>query len=377
MFLDRLKTGLARKHSGDGSPSPSSSPASPSAPEHRPWRSTSKEAHRSVLDLTPRDYDPATLLPRSIQVGGYAVRPLVSVQQVRDHLTLFGAFSALAAAAGADFHRVADHAAFEYERWAQTILPGRAGSSSPPSHSPVSPTAGSSSPLSPSAAPLATTELPPLDVLMCWHAHLLNPAQYAHDVEGTYAALHDVPFPLAEAAAAVRSGTLPALLAQTGAGNLRTMPSITGWTPPDVSAAVQRQARIVATVQQQGWFDPRFSASASGTAVFQRCIVRYHAWLDLMAAVDGHPFLPPTLDIEIAWRTHQLRGLRYRAETARLIGAPLDRDRGDEAGLKRAEKLWKTRFRHDYLGPGSQPRGAPVGGRGGAPLRQPARSHTL
>lgn len=111
---------------------------------------------------------------------------------------------------------------------------------------------------------------------MCWHAHLLNPAQYARDVEGTYAALHDVPFPLAEAAAAVRNHTLPTQLCQRWAENpLRTMPSISGWTPPDISAAVQRQARIVATVQEQGWFDPRFSASAEGTAVFQRCIVRY------------------------------------------------------------------------------------------------------
>lgn len=89
MFLDRLKTGLARKHSGDVSPSapsPSHSPSTLSPVDSRkkaptPSRSNSKDAHRSVLDLSPRDYDPATLLPSSIQVGAYAVRPLVSVAQ--------------------------------------------------------------------------------------------------------------------------------------------------------------------------------------------------------------------------------------------------------------------------------------------------------
>lgn len=408
---------------------------------------------------------------------------------MHDHLVLLAAFDDFARRSGPRFHRVADSAAFDYERWAQTVLParsrrwsdanshshchthahahtaahshththtaaqpGRAGTwphaSSNPSSVPcpppssldgkpvttavltaspvasplsLSPTGSPpESPLlsegaphhtyplsasartrsfgsagsaaasivssvassgslsvsrSPAPAPLTAAELPPLAVLMCWHAHLMNPGQFALDTDGTYASLHGLAFPLAEAAAAVRAGTLPDDLAFVySSDNLRAIPSISGWTPPDISAAVQRAARIVAAIRSHGWLAPELVDGDA--APFQRAIVRYHAWLDLMAAVDGHPFLAPTHDIQLVWHTHQLRGTRYRVETERLRGAPLDRADhfvvvADTDGLKRTAGLWRARFKHEYIE--SPRKGGGSSGGGGGTLPMPVR----
>lgn len=184
---------------------------------------------------------------------------------------------------------------------------------------------------------------------MCWHAHLLNPAQYAHDTDGLYAFLHNLPFPFAQTAAAIRAGnTLPTEVEHVplDGGALRPIPSISGWTPVDISAAVQRQARIVTGLFNEGWLNPSFVSGPEET--FQRAIVRYHAWLDLMAA--AHTWVAPTFDIEFVWHTHQLSGARYQKETQRILGRPLDMSgRIDEVSLKRAAGLWRQRFKHEYL----------------------------
>lgn len=40
--------------------------------------------------------------------------------------------------------------------------------------------------------------LPPLPVLMAWHAHILQPYKYIKELDGAYSALRDFPFPLRE-----------------------------------------------------------------------------------------------------------------------------------------------------------------------------------
>lgn len=44
--------------------------------------------------------------------------------------------------------------------------------------------------------------------------------------------------------------------------------------------------------------------------ILVRCIARYHAFLDLMSA--SGKFYVPTLDIDLAWHTHQLKCEAYR-----------------------------------------------------------------
>lgn len=197
---------------------------------------------------------------------------------------------------------------------------------------------------------LTAEELPPLSVLMCWHAHLLNPPQFAADTNrGTYAALKSVKFPLHAAAEAYRKHALPQRLPHIPeSGKLRVIPSISGWTVADISAAVQRQSKIIDSVSALGWFRTDFSHNI---APIQRAIVRYHAWLDLVAHVGNHAHLVPDIDIELVWRTHELKGERYRKETEKLFGEPFDEriSRMDTVGIKRTAHLWKERFNKEYL----------------------------
>lgn len=180
----------------------------------------------------------------------------------------------------------------------------------------------------------------------------MNPRQFATDTEGAYAALADLNFPLSAVAEAIKTGSLPGEVEHVPGDALRPVPSISGWMPPDISAAVQRQARIVAAAKEAGWLEMTFINGP--ITPFQRGIVRYHAWLDLMAAAGQK--LAPTVDIELVWRTHQLRGARFRLETQLILGRPMDQtDRGDELLLKMTAELWGKRFRgHEYVLAGRQ-----------------------
>lgn len=154
----------------------------------------------------------------------------------------------------------------------------------------------------------------------------------------------DVLFPLTDVAEAIRAKALPT--------ELEHVPeihgsSISGWRVPDLSAAVQRQARIVSVIRDLGWLDDAFVQGP--IAPVQRAIVRYHAWLDLFAATNAQR-LRPTMDIELVWRTHLLRGAAYRSETERLLGHPLDQnERGSDDLLRKTGTLWSKRFGRDYV----------------------------
>lgn len=95
------------------------------------------------------------------------------------------------------------------------------------------------------------------------------------------------------------------------------------------------------------------------------------AWLDLHSSVSGAHFLVPTLDIDLAWHTHQLHsGVleyvkspdiwgttgtagTYKADNLNVLGWFLGHD--DTAGegklgngLEMTEKLWKEKFGWGY-----------------------------
>ncbi|KAL7418422.1 hypothetical protein Q5752_006880 [Cryptotrichosporon argae] len=285
-----------------------------------------RRSHESVLDVPFDEYDPKTRLPLSMRVGDSTIGPLVSIQQVIDHLTILAAFAALRKSS-TDFARRVERAAYDYEAWAQTIVPRRRGA----------------------VGPLAADELPTLEVLMCWHAHMLNPRQYERDCESGYMFLRPLgAFPIRAAAEAIRRNALPLDL-EYYEDALRPTLSITGWTPPDVAAAVLRQARFVSDMGRIEWLADMWK----DVRPLQRGIVRYHAWLDLMAAHGCQHFLVPTLDLDLAWHTHQLLGPRYRTDTERLLGRFLDHnDSAGEGklfdGLKKTGALWKERFGYEY-----------------------------
>lgn len=88
-----------------------------------------------------------------------------------------------------------------------------------------------------------------------------------------------------------------------------------------------------------GWTDPDFFAEEEEMVVLQHCVARYHAYvivfhcifstkfvpsfLGLMAGAPGS-FFVPTLDIDLAWHTHQLKANYYHTDCKRIVGRYID-----------------------------------------------------
>ncbi|GJN86593.1 hypothetical protein PLIIFM63780_010174 [Purpureocillium lilacinum] len=249
--------------------------------------------------------------------------------------------------------------------------------------------------------------LPPLDVLMVWHAYLLNPASFEkYCKDNSLNWLQRVPFPWSQIHAAINSKdlsyTVPAKcrtwLAETlkfeidlfqylcDAGNtssavafllkkegsLKNMPNITstssldGLPPREQSFVgimqqastkrrqvwvlvdnVVRQESFVAKMHSQLWLR---SPALEGT--LQRAVERYEVFLELFAL---HPkqMLVPTLDIDLAWHTHQLSSARYRESTEERCGRFIDHDdklpkSSLTKGMDRTAELYRAHTGREY-----------------------------
>ncbi|TYJ57906.1 hypothetical protein B9479_001261 [Cryptococcus floricola] len=296
------------------------------------WKSKQKEQtqkHPSALDIPLGEYDPGTALPKSIFIGDQQTPPLVQVYEARDHLVLLSAFHQYRASSPDTYPARCLSAARAYAYWAQhTFSPQE---------------------------PLTPEQLPSLDILMAWHAHMLNPKTFDVDVNGVYASLQGLAFPLSLAARAIESETLPSHTDLT-ADQISQL-KVTRWSTEDISEAIQRQSKFVGNMHRTGWLDPSRWLD-HGTMELSLGIVLYHAWLDLAHSTSLKYFLVPRLDIDLAWHSHQLHGTGYKADTERLLGQFLNHD--DAAaedklgnGLKKTGELWKERFGYDYQPPGS------------------------
>ncbi|PVF99604.1 hypothetical protein CPB86DRAFT_813763 [Serendipita vermifera] len=120
----------------------------------------------------------------------------------------------------------------------------------------------------------------------------------------------------------------------------------------DLVGAVLRQGSFIEKMVNLGWTRPgRFDYSRD-SAPLVRCIARYHAFLDLMSHTPGL-FLVPTLDIDLAWHTHQLKGEQYRLDTQYCLQrTPNHEDNVESNSLSKAyditAKAWKARFGVPY-----------------------------
>jgi hypothetical protein len=90
-----------------------------------------------------------------------------------------------------------------------------------------------------------------------------------------------------------------------------------------------------------GWTDPSFFTSEEDGVALQHAIARYHAYvhpsrwsrpadlesdyrfLDLMSSSPAS-FFVPTLDIDLAWHTHQLTPKNYHADCKKYLGRYID-----------------------------------------------------
>ncbi|KAF9222788.1 hypothetical protein BS17DRAFT_755176 [Gyrodon lividus] len=93
----------------------------------------------------------------------------------------------------------------------------------------------------------------------------------------------------------------------------------------DLVGAVLRQASFVHKMAELGWSQPGFFSDEEDMVVLQHCAARYHAFLGLMADSPGS-FFVPTLDIDLAWHTHQLMAKQYHSDCKSLVGRYVDHD---------------------------------------------------
>lgn len=115
-----------------------------------------------------------------------------------------------------------------------------------------------------------------------------------------------------------------------------------------LSAAVERQSSFVEKMNNKLWVRSPFLA---GT--IRRAISRYSNFLKLCKLYPQTMFVP-TLDIDLAWHTHQCSAMPYYSDTQALAGHFLNHnDKLDKPilgdGMEKTTELYRARFGDDYL----------------------------
>ncbi|KIM24558.1 hypothetical protein M408DRAFT_27025, partial [Serendipita vermifera MAFF 305830] len=100
----------------------------------------------------------------------------------------------------------------------------------------------------------------------------------------------------------------------------------------DLVGAILRQGAFVEKMVHLGWTQPGRFDLHQNLAPLVRSIARYHAFLELMHYCPA-TFLVPTLDIDLAWHSHQLKGEAYRNDTLYYIGRTPDHEDSVESSV--------------------------------------------
>ncbi|TFK33265.1 hypothetical protein BDQ12DRAFT_738868 [Crucibulum laeve] len=120
----------------------------------------------------------------------------------------------------------------------------------------------------------------------------------------------------------------------------------------DLVGAVLRQGSFIEKMHSLHWTEPGFFDSREDKQVLDHAIARYHAFLDLLSSSPAS-FFVPTLDIDLAWHTHQLMAPNYERDCVQYVGRFIDHD--DKVGGIRLSsafdmtcRAWKSRFNLQY-----------------------------
>ncbi|KAG6811588.1 hypothetical protein H0H92_006711 [Tricholoma furcatifolium] len=121
----------------------------------------------------------------------------------------------------------------------------------------------------------------------------------------------------------------------------------------DLVGAVIRQGSFTEKMVKLEWTKPNYFRDVEDEIPLLHAIARYHAFLDLMAA-NPRSFNVPTLDIDLAWHTHQLMGHKYNLDCRDCVGRYIDHDdKVEESKLSNSFEstaaLWKERFGIEYV----------------------------
>lgn len=125
-----------------------------------------------------------------------------------------------------------------------------------------------------------------------------------------------------------------------------------GLSSLDLVGAILRQGAFITKMFELGWTLPGRFDHAKDLAPLTRSVARYHAFLDVMT-VHSTTFLVPTLDIDLAWHSHQLKGAAYRNDTMKYLGRTPNHDDNVDAfalskGYDITAKVWRSRFGVPY-----------------------------
>ncbi|KAG8922086.1 hypothetical protein FRC01_014503, partial [Tulasnella sp. 417] len=117
----------------------------------------------------------------------------------------------------------------------------------------------------------------------------------------------------------------------------------------DLASAVIRQMGFVEKMVGLGFTEPGRWEDDNDTLT--RCVVRYHHFLEIMTVSPGS-YVVPTLDIDLAWHTHQLLCDSYR-KLHDIIGIVPDHDDKVNQGAlsdayDKTAEAWKARFGVPY-----------------------------
>lgn len=120
----------------------------------------------------------------------------------------------------------------------------------------------------------------------------------------------------------------------------------------ELVGAVIRQCSFIDKMTEFGWTPAGAFDQPEDEVVLHHAIARYHAFLDLMSSAPGS-FFVPTLDIDLAWHTHQLKGELYHNDCIKLIRRFIDHDdRVEENHLATSFdvtcRAWQQRYNVPY-----------------------------
>ncbi|KAI0792010.1 hypothetical protein C8Q75DRAFT_805056 [Abortiporus biennis] len=121
----------------------------------------------------------------------------------------------------------------------------------------------------------------------------------------------------------------------------------------ELVGAILRQGSFIDKMHSFAWTEPGYFDDKVDETVLQHSIARYHAFLDLMTSTPTG-FFVPTLDIDLAWHTHQMMGSKYSADCARTVKRYIDHDdKVEDNALSSAFdvtcRAWEQRFQVPYM----------------------------
>ena len=151
--------------------------------------------------------------------------------------------------------------------------------------------------------------VPPLDILLVWHSHMLAPTTYANDCERLFGSI--LPYRIRRPTSQIIQfseqlwakkyrHTMPYHLGYTT--NIQVVPPYTSKIKYALNQAIERQADFYYNVSLGHYKDPIFLNEA---------IERYKKFI-FLKRLNPQLCVVPVYDIDVIWRTHQLFPDIYR-----------------------------------------------------------------